>query len=228
MLSDASRQSLRRLLWFGLALYGVVMAASFWVWAQLPADALVPIHYGLNFQPDSYAHKDLALLGLPQVVLLIALLMFFIPRFEPRRLNLENSMKPYVRVSGAVLLFLALMALVSAYNALSHTSLNASFFALVLGLMFAFIGNYMGKVRSTFLFGFRTPWTLSSDLAWNKTHRLAGKLFVICGLEMFLGGLLFNHPLVLYIGVGGVILSSLYCIVYSYFVWKADPNKRGM
>lgn len=228
MLSETSRQALKRVLWFGLALYALVMAVSLWVWAQLPADARVPIHYGPNFQPDGYAGKDLALLLLPQVVLLVSLLMFFLPRFEPRRLNLEKSIKPYVRVTGAVLVFLSLMALVSAYNALSHTTLNASFFSLVLGLLFAFIGNYMGKVRSTFMFGFRTPWTLSSDLSWNKTHRLAGKLYVACGLEMALGGLLFNHPLVLYIGVGGVILSSFYAMAYSYFIWKADPDKRAI
>jgi uncharacterized membrane protein len=228
MLSEASQQALRRLLWFGLVLYALVMAVSFWVWAQLPTDAQVPTHYGLDFVPDRYDHKDIPLLWMPQLVWVITAVMYFIPRFEPRRLNLERSMKAYVRVTAAILIFLSLMVLMTAYNALSHTTLNASFFALLLGLLFTFVGNYLGKVRSTFFFGIRTPWTLSSDLAWQKTHRLAGKLFVIFGLEMVLGGLLFNHPLVLFIGVGGIALSALYSVVYSYFVWKADPNKKTL
>jgi uncharacterized membrane protein len=228
MLNDASRQALRKLLWFGLVLYALVMALSFWVWTQLPADAMVPTHYGLNFMPDRYNHKDIPLLWLPQVVWVITVLMYFIPRFEPRRLNLEHSMKAYVRVTMAILIFLALMVVMTAYNALSHTTLTASFFALLLGFLFTFVGNYLGKVRSTFFFGIRTPWTLSSELAWQKTHRLAGKLFVIFGLEMVLGGLLFNHPLVLFLGVGGIVLSSLYAMAYSYFVWKADPAKREL
>lgn len=228
MLSHESQLALRKLLWFGLVLYALVMVVAFWVWAQLPADAQVPTHYGIDMMPDRYEHKDFALLWLPQLMWVLTLLMVFIPRFEPRRLNLERSMKAYVRVTGAILIFLALMVLMSAWNALNQTTLSVSFFALSLGLLFTILGNYLGKVRSTFFFGIRTPWTLSSELSWQKTHRLTGKLFVLFGLELVLGGLLFNHPLVLFVGVGGIILSMIYAIGYSYFAWKADPAKREL
>ena len=52
------------------------------------------------------------------------------------------------------------------------------------GLLFAIIGNVLTTVRSNFMFGVRTPWTLSSDLAWDRTHRLVGRLFVVTGLVM--------------------------------------------
>ena len=51
-----------------------------------------------------------------------------------------------------------------------------------IGVMLIVMGNFMGKIRSNFVFGMRTPWTLSSELSWNKTHRLTGKLFMLWGL----------------------------------------------
>jgi uncharacterized membrane protein len=40
------------------------------------------------------------------------------------------------------------------------------------------IGNVLGKLRSNFFVGIRTPWTLSSEHVWDQTHRWAGRLFV--------------------------------------------------
>lgn len=224
MLSEASKTSLRKLLWFGLLLYGVTMALCYWVWAQLPVDAQVPTHYGLDFDPDRYNHKNV-LLWLPQLQLLVTLLLVYLPRIEPRRLNLERSMKAYVRVGGGIMVFLSAMMLFSAYSALVGQMLTASFLALLMGFLFALIGNYLGKVRSNWFFGIRTPWTLSSELAWFKTHRVTGLLFTWFGLEMIFGGLLWNHPMVLFVGVGGIILSSIYAVIYSWWVWKSDPDK---
>ena len=45
----------------------------------------------------------------------------------------------------------------------------------------------MGQIRSNFMMGIRTPWTLSSDLAWEKTHRLGGWLFMVAGALMIVG-----------------------------------------
>lgn len=226
MLGDASKRSLRKLLWLGAGLYLLVMALSLWVWAQLPNDALVPIHYGIDMQPDRYAHKDAALLWMPQLFWPLTLLVYWLPRVEPRGLNLDRSIKAYVRVLAAILIFMAVMLAFVAYSALQGQALSASFFAILLGALFAVLGNYLGKVRSNFFMGIKTPWTLSSDLSWQKTHRLTGRLFVLFGVELLLGGLLFNHPLVLILGVGGILLSSVYAVVYSYLVWRGDPDKR--
>ena len=85
----------------------------------------------------------------------------------------------------------------------------------------------MGKTRRNFVFGIRTPWTLDSDLAWNKTHWLGGWLFVLLGVVMLLfasvGGTNFSRLLLL--GGTGTIIFVL--MVYSYFVWKNDPAKQG-
>jgi uncharacterized membrane protein len=82
----------------------------------------------------------------------------------------------------------------------------------------------MGKLRPNWFAGIRTPWTLSSRESWEKTHRLGGHVFVAIGLAIVVVGLLraewaVTATLVLLL-VGGLGL-----IVYSYLVWRDDPNK---
>ncbi len=58
-------------------------------------------------------------------------------------------------------------------------------------LLLIVIGNYLGKTRSMFLGGVRTPWTLSSEYSWQRTHSLAGKLFVLSGALGFVAAFMF-------------------------------------
>jgi uncharacterized membrane protein len=54
-------------------------------------------------------------------------------------------------------------------------------------LMFILIGNYSGKFAAIFA-GSENAWTLSSELSWHKTHRLAGRLFILLGAIIGLSG----------------------------------------
>lgn len=95
--------------------------------------------------------------------------------------------------------------------------------AIAVGLII--LGNYMGKVRSNFFFGIRTPWTLSSDLSWNRTHRLGGKLLVLAGLVLLPLAILIDDPRLNAI-IGGAIVTvvALVLVVYSYVVWRHDAT----
>ena len=93
------------------------------------------------------------------------------------------------------------------------------------GLLFIVIGNVLGKVRSNFMFGVRTPWTLSSDLSWNKTHRLVGRLFVLLGLATIVVGVVGGTTAFVVVLLGGIGVVLVVAFVYSYQVWKSDPAK---
>ena len=97
--------------------------------------------------------------------------------------------------------------------------------SLFLALLLIVIGNYLGKVRSNFLFGIRTPWTLSSDLSWNKTHRLGGKLFVLAGIVGLIGQVVPGDN-ALFILLGTMIPAVILMVVYSYLVWRDDPDRQ--
>jgi uncharacterized membrane protein len=86
------------------------------------------------------------------------------------------------------------------------------------------LSNIMGKIRPNWFVGIRTPWSLSSKLAWTKTHRVGGWLFIVLGLGIAATAFIKSEwavSVVLITAIGG----SLALVVYSYFVWRNDPNR---
>ena len=86
------------------------------------------------------------------------------------------------------------------------------------------IGNCLGKVRPSWFVGIRTPWTLSSKLAWTKTHRIGGWLFVVVGVGILIAAVV-HSAWAIPIGLVSIVASSLGLVVYSWFVWRTDPDR---
>ena len=86
------------------------------------------------------------------------------------------------------------------------------------------IGVYLPRVQSNFFVGIRTPWTLSSEVAWHKTHAVGGPACVLLGLAMMATAFFpTGMTAVLIVGTLGVALGLS---VYSYFAWRSDPDKH--
>lgn len=219
--------NLRPMILVSGAVIAVMLVASTWAYATLPADAQVPIHWGVDGQPDGFADKALGLFLLPGITVLVALLLAVVPRIEPRRANLERSVKAYAATwIGVVLLLgglhlLAIAVTMGATLDLSRIVMGGT------GALFVVIGNYLPKVRPNYLMGIRTPWTLASDLAWTRTHRMGGRLFVVEGL-ILVGAAIVGVPgawmAVLLIGLIVVLLVAMFA--YSYRAWRDDPDRR--
>lgn len=215
----------RRYLLFGLFVLLAMFALSNWAWINIPDDVQIPTHFGPDGQPDDYGGKFEGLLLLPLVSGAILTLLLFVPRIEPRRSNILRSGKAYGAFRVAIMLFFLALHTSIVLTVLGYNVPLNSVLSVTVGILFMVIGNYMGKIRSTFTFGIRTPWTLSSDLSWNKTHRLGGKLFMLSGLAILVCGLfapnlLFPVLLIAPLGTVGVTL------IYSYTVWKGDPEAQ--
>jgi uncharacterized membrane protein len=200
-------------------------AASVGAGVDLPEDVQLPVHWDLSGQPDSWAGKWQGLLMPPAITAAVSLLFWFLPALEPRGRNFLRSQGLYLWGWAAVLLLGVAIEIVVLSVALgwglpaNHVIIGA------LGVMFVLIGNQLGKSRSMYMVGFRTPWTLASEEVWIKTHRLAGKLMVLAGLAAFVAALL---PLpsgllatVLGVGVGVAVLIPL---VYSFLLWRREQT----
>jgi uncharacterized membrane protein len=217
----------RRTTIYTVAVVGAMTLLSIWAWTQLPADAEVPIHWGIDGTPDAYAPKAIGLFLLPVVAAGISALLAVIPRFEPRRANLERSGQAYAIARIGVVSILAVVHVVAIAAALG-SDLDMTRIVLVsVGLLFIGLGNYMPKMRPNFTMGIRTPWTLSSDRSWDRTHRLGGRLFVLEGIVLAALGLLGVSSEVLIVAVFvAILLVVLVVFAYSYVVWKDDPERR--
>jgi len=210
-----------------IVLFIIMVVFAGWAARQIPADARLPVHWNVNGQPDRFAGKFFGLFMMPIVVFLAGALMIFLPSIEPRQKHIRMSIKAYNFILISIVLVFAVLHIVVVMNALGIAFSIDKIVPAMTGTLFIIIGNYMGKVRSNYMLGIKTPWTLSSELSWNKTHRLGGRLFVLSGFLIVLGSLLSTGKvtmIILLCSVFGIVIVSF---AYSYIIWKKDPAKQS-
>ena len=180
------------------------------IWKQLPNQ--ISIHFNLAGQANNFQSKPLAVFGLPVFLLLVHLFVIFMIGRDPKNFTMNEKM-------GKVIYWLTPIVSLSVFyliysKALGSTTNPSIFVSALLGLIFVMMGNYMPKLKVNHTVGIRLPWTLQSEDNWHKTHRLAGKLWVVGGLILLLeSGLQFAVPYVM----GIVILTIVFIpVMYSY------------
>ena len=210
-----------------LVVTAAICGASWWAWRQLPAGARIPSHWNGAGRIDGYGGRD-SLFLVPGLMLGMTLMFLFVPLIEPRRAHLLLSSRAYQAVWLAAVLASAGLQIFLIRAAFGEAVSVEKWIGGGMGALFLVIGNLLGKVRSNFTFGVRTPWTLSSELSWNKTHRLAGWTFFGLGLVLLSCALLrwFEGHLHLVI-IGGLLALIAIVLPYSYFVWRADPDRTA-
>jgi len=205
-----------------------MFALSAWAWGAIEGNR-IPVHWDIQGRPDGYGGKFEGLMILPLVCAALVALFAAIPLIEPRRAHLARSMPAFVLVWLALLAYLSLAHGALLFAAFGHEVNMATVFSSGIGLVFIVIGAVLHRVRSNFMFGVRTPWTLSSERSWRLTHRLAGRLFVWAGVATLVAGVIARltelawlPAVALLVGALGAALVST---VYSYVVWRGDPDR---
>ena len=194
--------------------------------AKVGPGATVPIHWDASGQVNGWGPAWMSLLLTPAIQLGILALLAVIPRYEPRRLNLSRSGRAY---SVIVVGVMALMTIVQAAVVLATLGWTFDVTLLVMGgvaVLFIAIGLAMPGFQPNYIAGIRTPWTLTSDLSWRKTHVWGGRIFVLVGVGM-LAAMPFVPTAALVFGMLIALTGMLVVLfAYSYRVWKADPDRR--
>ncbi len=205
--------------WLLIAAMFVLAAAT---WGSAPDR--IPMHWSIGGQVDRWGGKFEGLLGIPLLTVAIYVLMLVLPHLDPGRTNYDAFAGPYVTLRlGILVLLAALYVLIILWVRDVRASIEV-WVPLLVGALFMVVGNVLGKVRPNWFVGIRTPWTLSSKLAWDRTHRAGGWLFILMGVLMMLcAALRAEWALWTMIVVGVVGLLGL--VVYSYLLWRRDPDK---
>jgi uncharacterized membrane protein len=201
----------------------VLATAALAVGSSLPAELRLPTHWGISGEPNRFSGKWPALLMPTGMAAFISLLFWFLPALEPRGRNLARSPGLYLWTWAALLLMSAAVELVVISVALQWNLRVEHVMTGMIGLMFILIGNQLGKSRSMYMVGIRTPWTLGSEEVWIKTHRLSGKLMVLGGLLMIAFSFL-PLPSGLLAAIFGSIVAILVGVpvTYSYWLWRRE------
>lgn len=193
-------------------------------WNQIPES--VPIHFNENLQPDRMGTKNdllITTLILAGVSILMLFLFENIHRIDPKRRGVPVSFT-FVKLAAGLVVFLAALNFIIIISAIKNTSLINDLLFPLLGLLFAFIGNYMHNIKPNFFAGFRLPWTLSDDENWRKTHQLAGKIWFWCGLGFAITSLFLPSRTAFIVFICLVIIMSLIPIGYSYNLFRTKAS----
>ena len=225
--SGAHTISLRNIWLLSAAVVFLMFAISSYAWMQIPAGEEVCTHWNAAGECDDYGSKFVGIYLMPIVTAAVVGLFALIPRIDPRAANIARSRKSYTAVWAAVILFFLALHTILTLSILDRDVNIGTYVPLLVGFMLVAIGNYMGKIRSNYMFGIRTPWTLSSELAWNKTHRLGGKLFVVEGIIIMAGAIFLQDEWWTYLMLGSIFLMVAVLTGYSYLIWRQDPAIRA-
>lgn len=185
-------------------------------WNQLPEE--IPTHFNLLGQADGYNHKMSAIFGLPTLMLLMHWLLLFIMIKDPKSSNISSKIQLLIY---GIIPFVSCLLMISIFGEfLGYSMMSGLLAQIFMGVVMIVIGNYLPKTHRNYIIGIRLPWTLENDENWRKTHRLAGKIWVLGGLLLFL-----NSFVQLY--VYWVFFLTLFFVVIIPSVYSYQLSKSG-
>ncbi len=172
-------------------------------------------HWNAAGEVEGYMSKNYGLFLMPIISIAIVLLFVLVIRIDPLKKNIKKFMGYYEGLVLAIVLFLFYIYLLSIFANLGYEFDMMRMMVPSLGILFFYLGIVLGKARRNWFVGIRTPWTLSDDKVWDKTHELGGKLFKIAGVIALFGLVLPGYAI--WLVVVPVLVFAVYLIVYSYF-----------
>lgn len=197
-----------------IVILSFILALAFY--SMLPENIIT--HWNANGDADGSSNKFIGLFLIPLISLALLILLYFIPKLDPLRKNINKFKRYYEFFILLLELFLLYMQFIVILANLGYIPNIIAFLAPAMGILFFFIGVLIEKSKRNWFIGIRTPWTMSNDKVWHKTHALGGKLFKISGIIAILG--VFFRDLAFFFIIVPVILSSIYLVIYSYLEYK--------
>ena len=182
------------------------------LWDKLPET--IATHFGANNEPNGFSSKAFAVFGIPSVMAALHLVCLVITGLDPKQKNIGK--KPLSLVFY-IIPIISLTVMTAIYMVSLGIKVNIGFICCVLiGVLFVVMGNILPKAKQNYTFGIKLPWTLNDTENWNKTHRLAGYLFVTSGAVILATSFLANPYILITIAVLAVAIPT----VYSYLYYK--------
>lgn len=195
-----------------------------YMWNVLPDR--IPTHFDLNGVPNGWSGKN-GVFILPIVGVFTYVTLLSIPLIDPKKMSMEFFFSNFYMIRLIVAIFLCATSFLPITAAMNHPlHYGPGWMMAALFIFFGLMGNFIINIKPNWFAGIRTPWTLSSDTVWKKTHLVVGRIWFYGG---FLGAMLtFFVPQ----SWGGkllglfVLASVLFAYIYSFWLFKKEEVKQ--
>ncbi|MDO8669503.1 MAG: SdpI family protein [Candidatus Buchananbacteria bacterium] len=206
---------------FPLLLLILTLAASFYFYNNFPDR--IATHWNFEGQIDGYSSKAVGVFLLPLVILGLYLMFLVLPYLDPKKDRYQEFAKTYHLFKSLIIGFMFIMYIATGLANLGYPIDIGIVVPVLVGILFIIMGKYMGTIKPNWFVGIRTPWTMSSENVWHKTHRVGGWLFIAVGIVMLLMPLL-PKWLALPIFIIAIGFATLGSFVYSYFLYRTEKK----
>jgi len=199
-----------------------------WVWKKIPGT--VALHFDLSGKPDRFGDKNellTTIIGLAGMSAVVYLILINIYRIDPKKYAAENKGRLRRLAFGVVVFISTLLCMIIYSGSKGNIRFNIGLMLAGIGLLFAFIGNYMHNIKPNYFAGFRLPWTLENEENWKKTHALAGKLWFAGGLFLAIVCLFLPSKLATIVFFSVMIVITIIPAVYSYQMFSKTKKING-
>lgn len=187
----------------------------------LPDD--VPTHWNAQGEVDGTSPRLFAVLVMPVLTVLLWGVFAILPKIDPRREAYLKFAKTYEQVIIWIVVFMGVIHVAMLLGTWQEDMVP---YAVSIGvsILLMGIGNVMGRTRSNFYFGLRTPWTLSSETVWRKSNRMMGRLFVLAGL-LTIPSVLIAPEIGIWVLLSMILIAVIGGTVYSYLLYRNEPQE---
>ncbi|MDP9202740.1 MAG: SdpI family protein [Gemmatimonadota bacterium] len=207
--------------WIPLLIVGTAFIASAVVFPRLPET--MPTHFDMSGQPNGWSSRLFGAWVMPLFLLCMWGLLRVLPAIDPRGGNYAKFGGAFEGIIVSIMLFMLGMHIVVLRASLGHPVAMQRVLPFGIGVLFIVIGNLLPRARPNWFVGIRTPWTLSSDRVWEKTHRLGGHLFVAGGVIITVTAFAWTkwaHVVLVTV----ITLCAATVLIYSYLEWKREQS----
>jgi len=193
------------------------LAVGLYFYPQLPDQ--VPTHWGVDGQVNGWSSKTFAVFFFPGLILFLYILLSVLPAMDPLKVNIELFSRYYFWLKLVFVIFMASLYLVTILAGLGYEINVGRLVSWGVAILFLFMGLMMPKIKKNYTIGIRFPWTLHSEVVWEKTHRLGGWLFGGLAVLMLAVGF-WPGIYTFWALVVGVILMLVILMGYSYWEYR--------
>jgi uncharacterized membrane protein len=192
------------------------------LWNQLPDQ--MASHWDVNDQVNGYMSKFWGVFLMPLITVVLFLLFLLIPNIDPLKANIAEFRGTFNLFIAFIIGFMVYIHFLTLRWNLGYTNLGIGKAMLpAMGLLFFIIGSMLRKAKRNWFIGIRTPWTLSSDNVWDKTHQLGATLFMISGVLAVIGGFI-GGVIAFWAIMVPVLGTTIFLVVYSYVLYQREQK----
>jgi len=205
--------------WFLIVALFVI---AFYVYPSMPDR--MPVHWNAQGEIDGYGSRFVGVFLMPLTALGIYLLLFLIPSIAVFKKNVRDFEPYYYWFRVAFVGFLSFIYVSSLMPNFGFRFNMGRLIMPAIGALFFLIGFAIRKVKRNYFIGIRTPWTLSSDYVWKKTHETGGKLFMaLAFIALFTS---FFPKISLWTFMAPLLIFIAWCFVYSYMLFQQEQKRE--